>query len=164
MTSVRPLVLTIGFAVSLVACASAGPTELSQQPPVIETNATPRLSSGDFDTTRERIREALEARGLTIFAEVDHAAGARAASLALPENTVFIFGNPNIGTPLMLANPVLGLDLPLKVSVFVEGNEVYVQASDIRAIVARARISEPAAVVDRIESALASIVQEAVSK
>ncbi|MEM9054456.1 MAG: DUF302 domain-containing protein [Pseudomonadota bacterium] len=163
MTSLKPLVLSIGLAASTAACISVDNTRLVNEAPEIENNMQPKLSSASFEETRTRIENALEARGLTVFAVVDHAAGARAASLTLPENTLFIFGNPKAGTPLMAENPQLGLDLPLKISVYEDGDEVYVLSSDIRAITARAQVSEPAAVLDKIETVLAGIVEEATS-
>jgi len=64
--------------------------------------------------TLDRLEEALTSNGLTIFLRIDHAAGAQKAGLELPENQVLIFGNPKLGTPLMLANPAIGIDLPQK--------------------------------------------------
>ena len=54
---------------------------------------------------------------MTIFARVDHAAGARTAGLAMPPTIVLLYGNPKGGTPLMLAAPQAALDLPLRVLV-----------------------------------------------
>jgi uncharacterized protein (DUF302 family) len=53
-----------------------------------------------------------------VFARIDHAAGAKAVGMALAPTTVLIFGNARGGTPLMQANQLMGLDLPLKVLVW----------------------------------------------
>jgi uncharacterized protein (DUF302 family) len=76
------------------------------------------LESADgFAPTLERVAKAIESHGMTIFARVDHAAGARSVGLAMPPTIVLLYGNPKGGTPLMLAAPQAALDLPLHVVV-----------------------------------------------
>jgi uncharacterized protein (DUF302 family) len=70
------------------------------------------------DETIRRFEEVLRAKGLAVFARVDHAAAARGAGLELQDEQVIIFGNPRAGTPLMAAHPLVGLDLPLRVLVW----------------------------------------------
>lgn len=65
--------------------------------------------------TLDALAKAIEAKGLKVFARVDHAAGAKAAGLDMAPAEVLMFGNPKLGTPLMQAKPEIGLDLPLKV-------------------------------------------------
>jgi uncharacterized protein (DUF302 family) len=74
-------------------------------------------SDATFEATLKRLREAIAERGLTIFAEVDHARNARAAGLEMPPSTVLIFGSATAGTPLMLRAPDIALELPLRVLV-----------------------------------------------
>ena len=62
----------------------------------------------------ERLRKEIGARSLTIFAEIDHAAGAAAAGLTLRPLFLIIFGAAKGGTPLMQAAATAGIDLPLK--------------------------------------------------
>lgn len=61
-------------------------------------------------------------RGMTVFAHIDHAAGAAAAGLSLRPTEVLIFGNARAGTPLMEATQTIGIDLPLKVLVWRDEN------------------------------------------
>jgi uncharacterized protein (DUF302 family) len=68
-----------------------------------------------FFETLARIRAALEGKGFTIFATIDHRAAAQSAGLDMPSTTVLVFGNPKGGTPLMLAAPDFALELPLRV-------------------------------------------------
>jgi uncharacterized protein (DUF302 family) len=68
--------------------------------------------------TLSRLETALKAKGLTVFARIDHAAGAAAAGLTLRPTEVLIFGNARGGTPLMQAVQTLGIDLPLKALVW----------------------------------------------
>jgi uncharacterized protein (DUF302 family) len=68
--------------------------------------------------TLERLEAEVQAKGLTVFARIDHAAGARAVGMSLAPTAVLIFGNARGGTPLMKANPLIGIELPLKVLVW----------------------------------------------
>lgn len=68
--------------------------------------------------TAERLASAINAKGLRLFARVDHAAGAASVGLELRPTVVFIFGNPKGGTPLMQAAQTAGIDLPLKALVW----------------------------------------------
>jgi uncharacterized protein (DUF302 family) len=76
-----------------------------------------RRSTRNVPETVAAIRAAADARGATVIAVIDHAAGAREAGLDMPETRVVIFGNPKAGTPMMLEHPDLALDLPLRVLV-----------------------------------------------
>ena len=78
---------------------------------------TIRSSHGPKDTMN-RLETEVKARGMTIFARIDHAAGATAAGLSLPPTDVLIFGNAKAGTPLMQSVQTIGIDLPLKVLVW----------------------------------------------
>lgn len=68
--------------------------------------------------TMERIEALLKQRGIMVFARIDFSADAARAGLSMRPEQLLIFGNPKAGTPLMLAAPVAGLDLPLKALVW----------------------------------------------
>ena len=72
--------------------------------------------------TMDRLVAELQAKGLTIFARVDHAAGAKEAGLELRPTELVIFGNAKGGTPLMQASQAIGIDLPLKALVWQDGS------------------------------------------
>ncbi len=67
------------------------------------------------DELVEKLKAVLEARGVTLFALVDHSGEAAKAGLKMPPTKLLIFGNPKAGTPVMLAAPSSALDLPLKI-------------------------------------------------
>jgi uncharacterized protein (DUF302 family) len=71
-------------------------------------------SSFGPDETMNRLEAAIKAKGMTVFAKVDHAAGATAVGLPLRPTTLLIFGNAKGGTPLMQSVQTIGIDLPLK--------------------------------------------------
>jgi uncharacterized protein (DUF302 family) len=77
-----------------------------------------RPSPFSVEETLERLQEAIHSRNLTLFAHIDHSGEARRVGLTMQEAHVLIFGSPKGGTPLMIASPLLALDLPLKVLVW----------------------------------------------
>jgi uncharacterized protein (DUF302 family) len=68
--------------------------------------------------TADRLAAAIEEKGIKVAARIDHAAGSKAAGLEMPPTEVVMFGNPKLGTPLMLANPQIAIDLPMKIVVW----------------------------------------------
>ena len=76
--------------------------------------------------TVSRLTAVLQAKGIKLFAVIDHSGEAEAAGLELRDTKVVIFGNPAAGTPVMEAAPLAALDLPLKVLVWADGEETKV--------------------------------------
>jgi uncharacterized protein (DUF302 family) len=72
--------------------------------------------------TMDRLAAVVTSRGISIMARIDHAAAAAAIGMELRPTEVLIFGNPRAGTPLMQAVQTVGIDLPLKVLVWQEGD------------------------------------------
>jgi uncharacterized protein (DUF302 family) len=72
--------------------------------------------------TMNRFEADVKAKGMTVFARIDHAAGAAAAGLPLRPTELLIFGNAKGGTPLMQSNQTIGIDLPLKALVWQDGS------------------------------------------
>jgi uncharacterized protein (DUF302 family) len=75
-------------------------------------------SNHDPKETMSRLEAEVKAKGLTVFAHVDHAAGATEVGLPLRATDLLIFGNAKGGTPLMQLDQTTGIDLPLKVLVW----------------------------------------------
>ena len=78
---------------------------------------TVRSNYGPKDTMN-RLAAEVKARGLTVFAHIDHAAGAAAVGLPMRPTDLLIFGNAKGGTPLMQSVQTTGIDLPLKILVW----------------------------------------------
>jgi uncharacterized protein (DUF302 family) len=74
-------------------------------------------SSHSVDQTVLRLKEILDAKGVTLFALFDHSGEAEKVGLTMPPTKLLIFGSPKAGTPLMLAAPSVAIDLPLKILV-----------------------------------------------
>lgn len=97
----------LAAAVALALSASAAEADLVRKP-----------SAHSVKETIDRLETAVKEKGLTVFARIDHAAGAQKANLALRSTELVIFGSPQVGTPLMQAEQTMGLALPLKVLAF----------------------------------------------
>jgi uncharacterized protein (DUF302 family) len=114
-----------------------------------------------YSETIERLSKAIIDGGNTIFATIDQAAAAKTVGLRLRPTTLIIFGNPKGGTPLMDAFPLVGLELPLKLLVFEESDNVsvaYVTMSEIAARYGVAGMDERIAAMDRAVDALINMV------
>ena len=99
-------------------------------PPSVEGIVT-RPSPFSVEETLQRLQGAIHNRGLTLFAHIDHSGEAKRVGLKMQEAHVLIFGNPKAGTPLMIASPLLALDLPLKVLIWQdEADQVWVSSTN----------------------------------
>ena len=91
-----------------------------------EISMTPNRGRGIIDTpsnhsvdeTVEKLKGILQARGVTLFALVDHSGEAEKVGMKMRPTKLLIFGNPKAGTPVMLAAPSSAIDLPLKILVW----------------------------------------------
>jgi uncharacterized protein (DUF302 family) len=75
-------------------------------------------SNHSVDKTVEKLKGILNAKGVALFALVDHSGEAEKVGMKMPPTKLLIFGNPKAGTPVMLAVPSIAIDLPLKVLVW----------------------------------------------
>src|SRR2546423_10637850 len=80
-------------------------------------------SCSGYGETLTRLLEATAHRGLTVFAQIDHAAAAREDGMELADEAVVVFGNPRAGTPLMQEGPKIGIELPLRMLVWNDGEQ-----------------------------------------
>jgi uncharacterized protein (DUF302 family) len=94
-------------------------------------------ANGDSVQVEARLREALDAHGLQLFARIDHATGVRKASVELNPNVLLIFGNTSVGTPLMQADPRVGVELPLRMLIWEDGGGTHVGYLDPRELADR---------------------------
>ncbi len=113
--------------------------------------------------TTDRLLAAIGAKGLTVFARIDHAQGATGVGLELLPTEVLIFGNARAGTPLMQNDQRIGLDLPLKVLVWQDAvGKVWLAYNDPTWLAARYALGEPVQpVVRAMAAALAGLARAA---
>jgi uncharacterized protein (DUF302 family) len=115
--------------------------------------------------TIDRLETAAKAKGLTIFARVDHAAGATSVGMPLRPTELLIFGNARGGTPLMQLAQTIGIDLPLKALAWEDAaGKTWLSYNDPAWLAARHGLAEQGATVAKtLGNALAALAQEATS-
>jgi uncharacterized protein (DUF302 family) len=113
--------------------------------------------------TMAKLEAEVKAKGLTVFAHVDHAAAATAVGMKLAPTDLLIFGNAKGGTPLMQAAQTVGIDLPLKVLVWQDAaGKTFVSYNDPAWIANRHELGpETEATVKALSGALAAITAAA---
>jgi len=87
----------------------------------VNTGIIDKASRHSVDETVERLKSTLQAKGVTVFATVDHSGEAEKVGLKMRPTKLVIFGSPKAGTPLMLAAPSIAIDLPLKILIWEDG-------------------------------------------
>jgi uncharacterized protein (DUF302 family) len=102
-----------------------------------EAGIVTRLSPRTVTETVARLTDMLTAKGVKVFAVIDQAEQARQAGLDLRETMLVIFGNPAAGTPVMAAEPLAALDLPLKILVWDDSGQVKVSYYPAATLAAR---------------------------
>jgi hypothetical protein len=102
---------------AIMAAALMAAVGFSQEMVKDNTALSVTKSKFGFDTTVQKLKDVLKAKDLPIFAEFDHQKNAREVGLSMQQTKVIVFGNPKVGTQLMLQEPLISLDLPLKISI-----------------------------------------------
>ena len=107
-----------------------------------ETEVTTKVSPWPVADTVARLTGILSAKGMKVFALIDQSDEARSAGLKLRDTTLVVFGNPAAGTPVMDAEPLSALDLPLKVLIWADGDRTNVSYYAPAALAARYGLSD----------------------
>jgi uncharacterized protein (DUF302 family) len=123
---------------------------------------TTTASSFGPKETMDRLEAEIRAKGLNVFARVDHAAGATEAGLELRPTELIIFGNARGGTPLMQASQTAGIDLPLKALVWQDvAGKTWLSYDEPSWVVQRHGLGVRAEIVDKLAAALSGISKAA---
>jgi uncharacterized protein (DUF302 family) len=117
-------------------------------------------SSHSVDQTVEKLEKNFQAKGIKLFALVDHSGEAASAGLTMRPTKLLIFGNPKAGTPLMVAAPSVAIDLPLKILVAEDSqSDVWISYNSASYLQSRhglpAELVENIAVVENLAAAVA---------
>jgi uncharacterized protein (DUF302 family) len=125
---------------------------------------TLRSSYGPHDTMN-RLEAEVKARGMTVFARIDHAAGAAGAGLSLRPTELLIFGNAKAGTPLMQSVQAIGIDLPLRALVWQDASgDTWLSYNDSAWLAQRHKLaSGTSTVIGNMAAALAAVTKAATS-
>jgi len=112
--------------------------------------------------TMDRLEAEIRTKGLTIFARIDHAAGAAEVGLQLAPTNLIIFGNARGGTPLMQSAQTVGIDLPLKILVWQDAaNNTLLSYNEPRWIEQRHGVAGVESTIGKVADLLAAIAREA---
>ena len=112
--------------------------------------------------TMDRLEAEIRGKGMTVFARIDHGAGAADAGLELRPTELIIFGNARGGTPLMQASQTSGIDLPLKALVWQDAaGKTWLSYNEPSWIVQRHGLGVRAEIVDKMAAALSAISRKA---
>ncbi len=122
-------------------------------------------SSFGVKKTADRLESVLKEKGMTIFNRVKHSEAAQKAGVELRETVLIIFGNPQVGSPLMKCQQSVAIDLPQKALIWKdsEGN-TWISYNNPRYLQKRHAISNCEKVLSKIEKALAGIAETAATK
>ena len=117
-----------------------------------------------FEETVVALQKTLNSKGITIFATIDHQAAAKAVGEELAPATVLIVGNPKVGTALMQENPLLAIELPLKILVYKEGQTVNIRYEKIAPIAEKYHIKQNFSTAERIDAAMQQLIKSSIEK
>jgi uncharacterized protein (DUF302 family) len=120
-----------------------------------------RIAGGDAGQVEARLRAALDAHGLQLFARIDHATGARKADVELRPNVLLIFGNTRVGTPLTQADPRVGVELPLRMLVWQDADGTHVGYLDPRELADRYALDGHEETLERQAAVLSKVAAAA---
>lgn len=106
--------------------------------------------------TADRLENILQKKGMTLFARINHAAGAEKVGKELRPTELIIFGNPKVGTPLMQCGQTMGIDLPQKALIWEdEGGQVWFSYNDPEYLANRHQTKGCEKVIEKVKNVLA---------
>ena len=113
--------------------------------------------------TVARLEKAISAKGIVIFSTIDHSGEARKANMSLGDEKVIIFGDPKVGTFLMQENPLIGLELPLRILVWqAEKDLTHIAYIDRLSIGESYGISKNLEILRKMKDGLSLLIAEAI--
>lgn len=118
-------------------------------------------SNSSVPETVDKLVAAVEGAGAKVFARIDHAAGAESAGMELQPATALIFGNPKMGTPAMQASITMGLDLPMRVLTYREGDTVWMIYHDPADVAASHSVPADHEIIAKMQGALKKLTSKA---
>jgi uncharacterized protein (DUF302 family) len=141
---------------------------MAQRPQAIDAHAASGETAEEFVTkvsprsvadTVARLEAVVAARGMKLFALIDHSGEAAAAGQDLRDTKLIVFGSPQAGTPVMVAAPLAALDLPLKAVVWQDGDQTKISYVAPAALAARYEL--PADLASRL-AGIGAVVDAAI--
>jgi len=121
-------------------------------------------SANGVEETIARLEAAVIGAGAMVFARIEHARGAASVGMELAPATALIFGNPKLGTPALQAGVTIGLDLPLRVLAYQDGETVWVIYHDPADVAALHGLPPDHPVIAKMTGALARLTGKATAR
>jgi uncharacterized protein (DUF302 family) len=149
-TTIMKRILLV-FLLSLLFCATAAAQGLVSV-----------KSNYDVAATANRLERVLQEKGVTVFARIDHAEGARSIGQTLRPTLLIIFGNPAMGTPLIQRSRSMGIDLPLKALIWEDqAGQVWLTYNDPDYLFRRHGLTEMGEAMQKMQQALSGFAAAA---
>lgn len=148
---ILPAFLSLAVTVGAPMTATAAPLETLE-----------KSTDKSVDAAVDAFLSVLGRKGATVFAVVEHAKGAEKVGMEMRPATLVIFGNPKLGTPLMLESATIGIDLPMK-ALFHEGDDgkTHVLYTDIKQLALRHSIDPEIPAVQNVAKVLEGLTNAA---
>ena len=163
--SIALILAVLGAAMAIYLVSVRGPQQSNSQEksmaPSPETGIVNVSSRHSVDQTVQKFEEILQAKGVKLFALIDHSGEAEKAGMHMRPTKLLIFGNPKAGTPLMIAAPSIAIDLPLKALVWEDSNaQVWISYNSPAYLQARHKLPPQLAQNIAVVEALAAAAAE----
>jgi len=148
---IAPAVLSLAMVIGAPSVTMAAPLETLE-----------KSTDKSVDEAVDAFLSVLGRKGATVFAVVEHAKGAEKVGMEMKPATLVIFGNPKLGTPLMLESATIGIDLPMK-ALFLEGDDGKTQVlyTDIKQLASRHSIDPDVPAVQTVAKVLEGLTNAA---
>ena len=148
--------------IRLLAVLAVGWSLMLQAADSLENGMVRVSSAHSVAVTADKLEQLLNAKGMTLFARIDHSTAAARVGQSLRSTQLLIFGNPKVGTPLMQCSQSVAIDLPQKMLIFQdESGQVWLSYNDPSYLQQRHEIRGCDAVLKKIGKALANFAQAA---
>ena len=130
-----------------------------------ENGIVKKKSPHSVKVTLDRLENILKKKGITVVARVKHSAAAAKVDMKLADTELLIFGNPKLGTPLMMSNQEIGIDLPLKALAYKDASgQVWLAYNDPAYLKHRHAITDKDTVFEKMGGALNGMTDKAIAK
>ena len=107
----------------------------------------------------DRTEKILKEKNVSIFARINHSDGARKVGLIMQDEELIIFGNPQIGTPLMIESPAIGIELPLKIIAWKDNEKTIVGFQNPDDLISDYKILKSTSSVEFMKKFLINLVE-----
>ena len=153
-------ILTLALSLGIVLTAAYGASAVAGDAGIIRV-----ASANSVKATADKMAKILKKNGATVFARINHAAGANKVGKELRPTELLVFGNPKLGTPLMMQNQQMGLDLPLKALIYkAKDRKTYIAYNDPAYLSKRHGVDKPEKVLKKMAGVLKNVTAAAGKK